>query len=58
MVIIKEDNTPPSKWIIGRIMEVFYGKNNKVRVCTVKTKDGIFKRSVTKLCILSMKNKN
>ena len=47
MVIIKEDNTPPSKWIMGRIMEVFYRKHNKVRVRSEKAKDDIFKRPVT-----------
>ena len=56
MLIIKEENKSPSKWIMGRIMEVFYGKDNKVRVCSIKSKDGIFKRPVIKLCILPLKN--
>lgn len=32
MIIIKEDNASPSKWIISRIIEVFYGKDQRVRV--------------------------
>ena len=58
MVIIKEDNTLPSKWIMGRIIEVFCGKDNKVWVCSVKTKGVIFKKTVTKLCILPLKDEN
>jgi hypothetical protein len=57
MVIIKEDNVPPSKWILGRIIEVFYGKDQSVRVCNVKTKSGIFKRPVNKLCLLPFNSK-
>ncbi|GFX16764.1 hypothetical protein TNCV_4187391 [Trichonephila clavipes] len=34
------------------ILEVYHGKDNKIRVVLVKTKNGIFKRPITKLCIL------
>ncbi|GFT08249.1 integrase catalytic domain-containing protein [Trichonephila clavipes] len=52
MVILKEDNLPVCNWPLGRILEVYHGKDNKIRVVLVKTKNGIFKRPITKLCIL------
>ena len=52
MVILKEDNLPICNWSVGRIVELFPGKDNKVRVIGVKTKKGIFKRPITKICIL------
>ncbi|GFS60903.1 DUF5641 domain-containing protein [Trichonephila clavipes] len=52
MVILKEDNLPVCNCPLGRILEVYHGKDNKIRVVLVKTKNGIFKRPITKLCIL------
>ncbi|XP_055308624.1 uncharacterized protein LOC129572639, partial [Sitodiplosis mosellana] len=49
VVLIKEDNLPPSRWIMGRIVETHPGIDGLVRVCSVKTKTGIFKRPVVKL---------
>ncbi|GFX07595.1 integrase catalytic domain-containing protein [Trichonephila clavipes] len=54
MVILKEDNLPVCNWPLGRILEVYHGKDNKIRVVLVKTKNGIFKRPITKLCILPL----
>ncbi|XP_023230433.1 uncharacterized protein LOC111630550 [Centruroides sculpturatus] len=56
LVIIKEDNIPIFKWLVGRITEVFPGSDGKVRVVSVKTKNSVFKRSVSKICVLSMEN--
>ncbi|XP_076284701.1 uncharacterized protein LOC143211125 [Lasioglossum baleicum] len=52
LVLIKEDNAPPLKWKMGRITEVYPGKDNIVRVVSVRTWDGILKRPLTKICIL------
>ncbi|GFU22225.1 integrase catalytic domain-containing protein [Trichonephila clavipes] len=52
MVILKEDNLPVCNWPLARSLEVYQGKDNKIRVVLVKTKNGIFKRPITKLCIL------
>ncbi|GFV47748.1 hypothetical protein TNCV_2653111 [Trichonephila clavipes] len=32
MVILKEDNLPVCNWPLGRILEVYHGKDNKIRV--------------------------
>ncbi|XP_072395256.1 uncharacterized protein [Diabrotica undecimpunctata] len=52
LVLVKEDNLPPLYWSLARVMEVFPGKDGRVRIASVKTKDGIFKRTITKLCPL------
>ncbi|KYN50314.1 hypothetical protein ALC62_11451 [Cyphomyrmex costatus] len=56
MVIIKEDNTPPLSWPLGRIQEVHPGKDNVSRVATVRTAKGIYKRPITRLCLLPIEN--
>ncbi|GFX48453.1 integrase catalytic domain-containing protein [Trichonephila clavipes] len=37
MVILKDENLPPCKWIMGRTLEVVKGSDGKVRVVKVKT---------------------
>nr|XP_042912917.1 uncharacterized protein LOC110282134 [Parasteatoda tepidariorum] len=56
MVILKEDNLAVCNWPLGRVLEVYSGKDKKIRVVLVKTKNGIFKRPITKLCILPFSN--
>ncbi|GBN29577.1 hypothetical protein AVEN_119816-1 [Araneus ventricosus] len=52
MVLIKEDNVPVSNWPLGRVVKLYPGKDNIIRVVDIKTKTGIFKRSVSRLCVL------
>lgn len=52
LVIIKEDNMPPLKWKLGRVLEVFPGLDQRVRVVTLKTATGTFKRPIHKLSVL------
>lgn len=52
LVVIKEENQPPLKWSLGRVIEVHPGKDGTVRVATVKTSTGTIKRSCVKLCPL------
>ncbi|GFV97748.1 integrase catalytic domain-containing protein [Trichonephila clavipes] len=40
MVIIKEDNLPSCQWSLGRINNIYPGKDSKVRVAEVKTTRG------------------
>ncbi|GFW15395.1 integrase catalytic domain-containing protein [Trichonephila clavipes] len=40
MVIIKEDNLPSCQWSLGRINNIYPGKDSKVRVVEVKTTRG------------------
>lgn len=56
MVLIREDNLPPSKWSIGRIIETLPGKDGLVRSVRVKTPYGIYQRPITKLGRLPIYN--
>lgn len=53
LVLIREDNIPPSKWIVGRIVTTWPGTDNKVRVVSLKMPNGqIVKRPITKVSSL------
>lgn len=54
MVLLTEDNIPPIYWPLGRIVETYPGKDNIVRVVSVKTNSGLFKRSVTRVALLPL----
>ncbi|KAF2902560.1 hypothetical protein ILUMI_03623 [Ignelater luminosus] len=51
MVIIKDDNFPPLQWRMGRAKEIFPDEDSAVRVVTVQTVQGEFKRAVNKLFV-------
>lgn len=57
LVIIKDDNLPPGKWTLGRIVQLHSGRDGKVRVVSLKTKNGITKRPVVKLSLLQATDK-
>ena len=52
VVILKDEVTIPMKWPLGRVIQTHPGKDDLVRVATVKTAHGVFKRPVTKLIVL------
>ncbi|XP_053698661.1 uncharacterized protein LOC128745608 [Sabethes cyaneus] len=52
MVLLKDENLPPLKWRLGRVTQVFRGDDNNIRVVTVRTKEGEFRRAITKICVL------
>ncbi|XP_055645590.1 uncharacterized protein LOC129782412 [Toxorhynchites rutilus septentrionalis] len=56
MVVLKEDNTPPLKWHLGRVTEIHAGPDGNVRVVTVRTKYGSFRRAISKICILPIRD--
>ncbi|XP_050355239.1 uncharacterized protein LOC126776660 [Nymphalis io] len=52
IVLIKQDNLPPEKWLMGRTIDKHPGPDGFTRVHSVKSGDHITKRCVTKLCAL------
>ncbi|KAG5871215.1 hypothetical protein JTB14_001912 [Gonioctena quinquepunctata] len=52
LVVIKDDNSPPCRWMLARVVELHPGRDGTVRVATVKTSSGILKRPLVKLCPL------
>ena len=52
IAILQEDNLVPTKWPLARVLEVYPGKDGLVRVVTVKTSTGVYKRPISKLALL------
>lgn len=55
MALIKEDDLPPFKRQIGRISSIYSGRDGVVRVATVRTASGEYKRA-SRLCVLPLDN--
>jgi hypothetical protein len=49
VVLIKEDNIPRLKWPLAKILELYPGKDQRVRTAKVKTATGEFVRPVQRL---------
>lgn len=49
LVLLKEDNTPPCHWKLGRVIQLYPGTGGAIRVVKVKCAQGIFNRPVNKL---------
>ncbi|XP_071652700.1 uncharacterized protein [Temnothorax longispinosus] len=58
MVLIKEDNLPPFKWRLGRILSIHPERDQIVRVAIVRTSNGSVRITVAKLCPLPMEDCN
>nr|XP_049697145.1 uncharacterized protein LOC126054685 [Helicoverpa armigera] len=52
IVLIKEDDLPPSRWLLGRVVQKHPGNDNLTRVVTLRTNTTTIKRPTNKLCIL------
>lgn len=52
LVLVLEDNQPPTKWAVGRITETHPGSDGLIRVVTVRTKNGSYKRAIVKVARL------
>ncbi|XP_070172476.1 uncharacterized protein [Polyergus mexicanus] len=52
MVILKNENTCPMTWPLGRIVEIHPGTDGITRIVTIQTSRGLCKRAITKICIL------
>lgn len=52
VVLIKDDDLPPARWLFGRIELKHPGPDNITRVVTLKCKGSLIKRPISKLCLL------
>ena len=57
LAFIADDNIQRGKWPLGRVTEVFTGKDGNVRAAKVKTATTILTRPITKLCFLEGETK-
>ncbi|XP_073995272.1 uncharacterized protein [Rhodnius prolixus] len=58
MVLLKDLHTWPLQWPLARVISIHPGPDGIVRVATVKTAQGVYKRPVTKLAPLPQLNEN
>lgn len=56
VVLVREDNLPPTQWLLGKIVDLRPGLDGVVRVVSIKTKNGIFQRPTVKICILPIQD--
>lgn len=52
LVLVIEDNLPPSRWIMGRVLETHAGTDGMVRVATIRCNNSTIKRPIAKLALL------
>lgn len=53
VIIVKEEDLPPAKWLLGRVTALHPGSDNLVRVVSVRCKgDNVIKRPLSKLIML------
>lgn len=58
LVLIKQDNLPACKWLLGRVSQVHPGDDGIVRVVTINTANSVLKRAVSKVCPIPMPNED
>ena len=54
LVLLVDEQTPPMTWPMGGVLEVHPGSDGLVRVATVRTSKGVYKRAASKLSILPL----
>ncbi len=52
LVVLREDSPILTQWPLARIVNVHPGRDNLVRVATIKTATGTYTRPVAKLALL------
>ncbi|XP_065082000.1 uncharacterized protein LOC135704456 [Ochlerotatus camptorhynchus] len=52
LVVLKDDNAPPHQWRLGRIVTTHPGQDEIVRVVTIRTNTGEYRRAISKICFL------
>lgn len=52
IVLIVDEDLPRNRWILGKVIETYPGRDNLVRSVKIKTQTGSLTRPVTKLCLL------
>ena len=53
LVIVREDNLPPQQWLMGKIINIIPGRDDRVRVVDIKTTKGTMRRPIHRLALLS-----
>ncbi|XP_041451684.1 uncharacterized protein LOC121405143 [Drosophila obscura] len=56
IVCIKDENLPPLKWPLARVIDIIAGADGTVRVAVLRTPSGTTRRAVNKLCVLPVED--
>lgn len=51
-IVLLKDGIVPTQWPMARIVDVHPGKDGLVRVATIRTLKGTYKRPISKLALL------
>ena len=54
IVCLRDEPTSPTKWPIARVIEIHPGKDVKVRVVTLRTPKGVYKRPIVKVHVVQL----
>ncbi|CAG7667006.1 unnamed protein product, partial [Allacma fusca] len=57
-VVIADPNAARGTWPLAVVIRVFPDRNGQVRFADVRTKDGVYRRPSTKLCVLDVRKEN
>lgn len=56
-MLIVDPLLPRGQWSIGRITEVFVGRDGHVRMADVQSGKNVMRRPITRLCLLEESSK-
>ncbi|KAJ8951081.1 hypothetical protein NQ318_003779 [Aromia moschata] len=54
LVLIKNDQSLPTNWQLGRIVELHSGLDRIARVASIRTQSGVIRRSFQMICPLPL----
>lgn len=55
VVLVKDENLPPMKWPLARVIQLIPGADGVSRVALIKTATGSSRRAIAKLCLLPIR---
>lgn len=58
MVLLRDERLPALQWALARVIATHPGDDGLVRVVTIRTSTGDFKRPVAKLCLLPIERED
>jgi len=53
VVLLVDKTAPRGLWLVSRILQTFPDEKGCVRTVTVRTKNGVVKRPIAKLCLVT-----
>ncbi|KAH0945724.1 hypothetical protein HN011_011004 [Eciton burchellii] len=57
LVIVRNPQLPPSRWELARVIQVHPGSDGHIRMVTLRTACGHYKRPITQICKLPVSSK-